>query len=50
MKVTGHKKYDQLKEYVKVDDADLDKAFEGMFNDKKKKTSKKKKAAGKIKA
>lgn len=50
MKVTGHRTYDQFREYVKVDDADLDKAFEGMFNDKKGKTNKKKKAAGKIKA
>ena len=36
MKVTGHKKYDQFREYVKVDDADLDKAFEGMFKVEKK--------------
>lgn len=34
MKVTGHKTYDQFRDYVKVDDADLDKAFEGMFNKK----------------
>ena len=31
MKVTGHRTYDQFREYVKVDDADLDRAFEGMF-------------------
>ena len=37
MKVTGHRTYDQFREYVKVDDADLDKAFEGMFIDKKEK-------------
>jgi integrase len=35
MKVTGHRTYDQFREYVKVDDTDLDKAFEGMFNTKK---------------
>ncbi len=34
MKVTGHRKYDQFREYVKVDDADLDKAFDSMFSDK----------------
>ena len=32
MKVTGHKKYDQFLDYVKVDD--LDKAFEGMLSSK----------------
>lgn len=32
MKVTGHLKYDQFREYIKVDDADLGDAFEGMFN------------------
>ena len=37
MKVTGHKTYDQFREYVKVDDADLGNAFEGMFIDKKEK-------------
>ena len=35
MKVTGHKKYDQFREYVKVDDDDIDKAFEGMFKSEK---------------
>lgn len=35
MKVTGHKKYDQFKDYVKVDDEDVELAFEGMFNNKK---------------
>ena len=34
MKVTGHKKYDQFRDYVKVDDDDLDKAFEGMLSSK----------------
>ncbi len=37
MRVTGHKKYDQFREYVKVDDDDIDKAFEGMFKSGKKK-------------
>ena len=32
MKVTGHRSYEQFREYVKVDDHDLDKAFEGMFS------------------
>ena len=32
MKVTGHRTYDQFREYVKVDDSDLEIAFEGMFN------------------
>ncbi len=32
MKVTGHRSYDQFREYIKVDDVDLDEAFEGMFN------------------
>lgn len=27
MKVTGHRKYDQFKEYVRVDDTDVDEAF-----------------------
>jgi integrase len=36
MKVTGHKKYDQFREYVKVDDDDIDNAFEGMFKTEKK--------------
>lgn len=35
MKVTGHRKYDQFREYVKVDDADINKAFEGMFKEPK---------------
>ena len=39
MKVTGHKKYDQFREYVKVDDDDLSDAFNGMFSGRK--TSKK---------
>lgn len=43
MKVTGHKTYDQFREYVKVDDADLDKAFDTMFKKETKdlKTTKK---------
>ena len=32
MKVTGHRSYDQFREYVKVDDEDLEVAFEGMLN------------------
>jgi integrase len=36
MKVSGHKKYDQFREYVKVDDDDLSDAFSGMFNNSKK--------------
>ena len=36
MKVTGHKKYDQFRQYVKVDDADVNEAFGNKFmNDKK---------------
>jgi integrase len=35
MKVTGHRKYDQFREYVKVDDEDLDNAFEGLFTNEK---------------
>ena len=31
MKVTGHRKYEQFREYVKVDDEDLTEVFEGMF-------------------
>ncbi|MCG3167799.1 MAG: hypothetical protein POELPBGB_03594 [Bacteroidia bacterium] len=31
MKVSGHKKYDQFREYVKVDDDDLDLAFNNML-------------------
>lgn len=34
MKVTGHRKYEQFREYVKVDDSDLHKAFETMFTNK----------------
>jgi integrase len=48
MKVTGHRSYDQFREYVKVDDSDLSKAFEGMFIDKRE-TAKSKPKATKIK-
>lgn len=34
MKVTGHKKYEQFRDYVKVDDSDLDFAFDKMFSKK----------------
>lgn len=32
MKVTGHKNYNQFRQYIKVDDDDLGSAFESMFN------------------
>jgi site-specific recombinase XerD len=35
MKVTGHKKYEVFRDYVKIDDADLEMAFDGMFETKK---------------
>lgn len=44
MKVTGHKTYDQFREYVKVDDSDVDKAFEGMFSGQNETGSKKRKS------
>lgn len=38
MKVSGHRSYDQFREYIKVDDDDLDAAFQGMMlNSRKKK-------------
>lgn len=40
MKVTGHKKYEQFRQYVKVDDEDLELAFEGMLKEKKEKKKK----------
>lgn len=40
MRVTGHKNYNQFREYIKVDDDDLDFAFEGMFKEKKSKKKK----------
>ncbi len=49
MKVTGHRTYDQFREYVKVDDIDLDKAFEGMFTNQAENVTKKKRKANTIK-
>lgn len=46
MKVTGHKSYDQFREYVKVDDEDVNIAFEDMF--KPQKTNKKIKKASQV--
>lgn len=34
MKVTGHRTYEQFREYVKVDDEDLEMAFQGFINGK----------------
>lgn len=36
MKVTGHRKYEQFREYVKVDDTDVNEAFENNFMNGKK--------------
>jgi integrase len=32
MKVTGHKSYEDFKKYIKIDEEDLNEAFDGIFD------------------